>query len=429
MKIAALTVSLIASCSFAADLTRLESAMGWRDLSGADATSAWRGFKQQGFPTQGWTAKDGVLTHAAKGGGGDIITVGQFGDFDLRLEWRTVPVGNSGVMYRVLETGGATYETGPECQVLDDGGWKVGPEDKTSAGALYDIVSPPKTKKLKPAGEWNDCRVVMRGGVAQHWLNGEKVVELRMFDDAGKPTQQWLDMIAGSKFKAWPGFGLAPKGHIALQDHGDEVSYRNVRIRALDEALAGEIVLFNGKDLTGWEPVAPDLAGKTPGPASVWSVRDGALVCSGSPTGYLRTQADYKNFVLRLRWRFDPAKGAGNSGVLVRTTGEDRVWPRSIEAQLHSGNAGDILSIGGVPISGDVARTNGGLTKKSHGAERPLGEWNEYEIVCNKGEVVLYVNGEEVNRATNAEEVAGKICLQSEGAEIHFKDIRLLPLE
>ena len=109
--------------------------------------------------------------------------------------------------------------------------------------------------------------------------------------------------------------------------------------------------------------------------------------------------------------------------------GDDKVWPKSVEAQLESGNAGDFWNIDEFKMTAAADRTKGRNTKGTHKAERPLGEWNEYEIIVNKGEVILKVNGEELNRATGVEEVAGYICLQSEGAEIHFRDIRLAPLD
>jgi hypothetical protein len=215
-----------------------------------------------------------------------------------------------------------------------------------------------------------------------------------------------------------------------VQDHGDtELSLRGVKIRDLGATRAGEKALWNGKDLAGWKAVVPEAEKAGIKPEAVWEVREGVLVCKGNPVGYIRTEGTYTNYVLRVQWRFDPAKGAGNSGVLLRMVGEDKVWPKSVEAQLHSGNAGDFWNIDGFKMTVDASRTNGRNTKKTHGAERPLGEWNEYEIVVNHGDVVLYVNGEELNRATGVEEVPGHICLQSEGAEIHFREvwIRELP--
>jgi hypothetical protein len=131
----------------------------------------------------------------------------------------------------------------------------------------------------------------------------------------------------------------------------------------------------------------------------------------------------------RCAWAWHPAKGAGNSGVLMRMVGEDNVWPRCVEAQLQSGNAGDFWNIDKFPMKVDPARTKGRNTKKTHFAEFPIGEWNEYEIIVDGGAVVLNVNGELLNEARDVWATAGKIALQSEGAEIHFRNIRLAPIE
>ncbi len=187
------------------------------------------------------------------------------------------------------------------------------------------------------------------------------------------------------------------------------------------------IKLFNGKDLTGWTFYLEDKSAKA---EDVWSVRDGVLICKGRPIGYIRTEKDYTNYVLTLEWRFDPEKGAGNSGVLLRMIGPDKVWPKSIEAQLHSGNAGDFWNIDEFKMTVDPERTEGRRTRKTKDSnEKPLGEWNHYEITVDHGTVTLKVNGEVQNVATDCEEVPGKICLQSEGAEIHFRNIELRPLD
>ncbi|CAG0955272.1 hypothetical protein PHYC_00428 [Phycisphaerales bacterium] len=413
-----------------AGLSKAEQAAGWRLYSGADATSLWRGYKQPAFPSKGWTAADGELRISKGGGGGDLITMDQFGDVEMTFEFRLGEKANSGIMWRCTETHDATWQTGPEYQLLEDATYGAKPTDAHSCAALYDLYPPSEGKAMKPSGQWNNGRIYLRNGLVQHWLNGQKAVEAVVFDDAGNPTKEWADKIAGSKFKAYERFGVQPRGHIAIQDHGDtEIALRNVRIRDLGAPLPGEVALFNGKDLTGWKAIVPDAAKQNTKPESVWSVADGVLICKGNPVGYIRTEKDYTNFVLRLEWRFDAAKGAGNSGVLLRMVGEDKVWPRSVEAQLHSGNAGDFWNIGEFEMKTDASRLNGRNTRKTHGAERPLGAWNEYEIIVNHGEIALKVNGEELNRAWDVGELPGKICLQSEGAEIHFRNIRLVPLD
>ncbi len=187
------------------------------------------------------------------------------------------------------------------------------------------------------------------------------------------------------------------------------------------------VKLFDGKDLSQWTFFLDDPAKQM---ADVWSVVDGVLRCTGSPGGYLKTKAQFTNFVIELDWRFDPAKGAGNSGVLLRRTGTDKIWPRSIEAQLQSRSAGDIWNIDQVPMVVAPDRTEGRHTEKLLPSnERPLGEWNHYKITLDGGQLTLEVNGEVQNRASWCEEIAGEICLQSEGAYIEFKGIVVTPIQ
>lgn len=412
-----------------ATLTPAESAAGWTILFDGQTTRNFRGFKSGEFPAKGWIVDNGTLMCVKGGGGGDLVTVDEYGDFELSLEYRCAPGANSGIMYRVAETLDTTWQTGPEFQVLDDAGAKVSPTHAHSAGALYDLAAPSEGKVAHAAtdeatGGWNHARIRIHDGVLQHFLNGKKVVECRIDDSS------WTDRIRASKFKGYSGFGVQPRGRIALQDHGDEVRYRNVKIRDLDKAMPGEMAIFNGKDLSGWTYFLND-DGKM---EQVWSVQgageDAHIVCTGNPAGYLRTRDDFTSYVLKLEWRFSPVtKKAGNSGVLLRMQEPDKVWPKSIEAQLMSGRAGDFWNIGDFEMSTDKDRLNGRNTRHSYAAEKTVGEWNEYEIVVDGGNVVLNVNGEELNRAWDCAVIPGKIALQSEGAEIHFRRIRLAPIE
>lgn len=430
--LAASALSLAASAGD--DLSPAQKAAGWKLYSGPDAASLWHGYKQPAFPADGWTIKDNTLTISAgphaKGGGGDIVTNDQFADFELTCQFQTTPKANSGIMWRVTDKHPATWQSGPEYQILDDKTYPEKLDPGQYCASLYELAPAPADKPLKPAGEWNDARIRLRNGVVQHWLNGAKVAEVTIADDQGKPTKDWLDRIAASKFKAYEGFGLAPKGAIALQDHGDSVAYRDVKIRDLSATRAGEIDLYNHKDLTGWVAIVPDAAKNNIKPESVWSVDNSILICKGNPVGYIRTDKKFTNYVLRVEWRFNPVtKKAGNSGVLLRMVGEDKVWPKSVEAQLQSGSAGDFWNIDNYQMTVDASRTNGRNTKHTHAAERPIGEWNEYEIIVDKGDIALYVNGELLNSASNVEQNAGYICLQSEGAEIQFRSVRLVELK
>jgi len=202
---------------------------------------------------------------------------------------------------------------------------------------------------------------------------------------------------------------------------------------AVPADAADAIPLFNGKDLSGWtfflEKRGPNADGSMK-MEDVWKVDGGTLRCSGVPNGYIRTTADYRDFVLSLEWRW--AEKPGNSGVLLRVTGPDKIWPKTVEAQLMSGNAGDFWLMDGATLDTDPARADpkaGNHRLKMKAAERPAGEWNLYEITMDGDRVRLKINGEVVNEGTGAEEVAGKIALQSEGAPIEFRNIRLTPIK
>ncbi|MEO8635941.1 MAG: DUF1080 domain-containing protein [Gemmatimonadales bacterium] len=200
-----------------------DKAAGWTLLFDGSSTDAWRGYKASTLPA-GWTVVDGAFTRT--GAGGDIITRSEYSNFELTLEWKIASGGNSGIMYRVTEDNAATYESGPEMQVLDDARHPEGSSRLTAAGSCYGLYPSP-AGVVKPAGEWNRVRILVAGSHVEHWLNGVKVVDYTL----GNP--EWLSKVASSKFAQWPGYGKAVRGHIALQDHGDAVAYRDIRIREL----------------------------------------------------------------------------------------------------------------------------------------------------------------------------------------------------
>jgi hypothetical protein len=211
-------------------LTKDEKKAGWKLLFDGKSLKGWRGYKMK-KPPAAWKAEDGVLRFENKAGdeaagGGDLLTVGQYDSFELALDWRISEGGNSGVMYHVLETEDRPWKTGPEMQILDNQKHKDGKSPLTSAGACYGLY-PPTKDLTRPVGEWNQARLLVDGLKVEHWLNGEKIVEYEKGNDA------WQAKVAASKFKDFPSFGKPTRGHIDLQDHGDKVEYRTIKLRVI----------------------------------------------------------------------------------------------------------------------------------------------------------------------------------------------------
>jgi hypothetical protein len=203
-----------------------EQTAGWKLLFNGTDLAGWKGYKKDA-PGAGWVVENGELTLTA-GGAGDLMTTEEFGPFELSLEWKISTNGNSGIIYLIKEDPSAenTYNTGPEMQVLDNDGHADGKFPSHRAGALYDIEVPPDSA-VKPVGEWNTAVVRFTGSEIEHWLNDKLVSESSYGDDA------WKAKVAASKFKQWPLFGTFATGHIALQDHGDWVAYRNIKVRVI----------------------------------------------------------------------------------------------------------------------------------------------------------------------------------------------------
>lgn len=202
----------------------------WVSLFDGKTIDQWHAYNKGGVPSQ-WQVQDGAI-YLAAGGAGDLVTNADYGDFELELEWKIAEGGNSGIMFHVVEDAkyNATYLTGPEVQVLDNERHpdaKQGRDGNRLASSLYDMLPPSDASAYKPAGEWNKVKLVIKDGKAEHYLNGKKVVEY--------PTSgpEWDKMVSQSKFATWEAFGKASKGKIAIQDHGDKVWYRNIRIREL----------------------------------------------------------------------------------------------------------------------------------------------------------------------------------------------------
>jgi len=203
-------------------LTTEERAAGWKLLFDGSNADAWRVYRSQsGSP--GWSSKDGTL--AKNGPTDDIITREQFGDFELALEWKLSPGGNAGIFYRGTEEYEKIYWSAPEYQLLDDSNHSDGGNRLTAAGAAYGLYPSP-AGVVKPGGEWNSTRIVVKGPHVEHWLNGTKLLEYELW------SPDWEAKVKASKFVEWPKYGRARRGHIAIQgDHEGDLALRNIRIR------------------------------------------------------------------------------------------------------------------------------------------------------------------------------------------------------
>jgi hypothetical protein len=217
-------------------LTEEEKAQGWQLLFDGSTLDGW---KRYGADTIGplWSVKDGAIVCDGQGlgegsgaHGGSLMTTKQFGNFELLVDWKISPGGNSGILYHVVESPEYKndYETGPEYQVLDDSGWKGDSlSDAQKAGSNYDMFAAGSNKKLNPVGEWNTAKIVYNNGKVEHWLNGEKVVD---FDEN---SPEFNELYKKSKWVEYPGWNKSKTGAISLQDHGAPVYYRNIKIREL----------------------------------------------------------------------------------------------------------------------------------------------------------------------------------------------------
>ena len=212
-------------------LTEAEQKAGWKRLFDGKTTNGWRGYRMEKMPP-GWSVIDGALVRVSGGAGGkgagggdDVVTVDEYENFELQLEWKIGPKGNSGVLYHVSEKPVTAWHFAPEVQVLDNTA-HVNRDKRQLAAACYDLYAPTKDM-TKPLGEWNQLRIVVLAPHVEHWLNGEKVVEYEL------GSEDWIRRVAASKHKVHPEFGTFRKGRIALQDHTNRLEFRSIKLREL----------------------------------------------------------------------------------------------------------------------------------------------------------------------------------------------------
>ena len=223
-----LTVAALAAMLAFTTVHHAPKGDGWVSLFDGKTTTGWHSWKQDKVG-EGWKVEGGALhlDPSVKNGGGDLVTNDAFENFDLKLEWKISEGGNSGIIFYVDENPkyDDTYNTGLEMQVLDNDKHSDGKIPKHRAGNLYDLVQGPDV--VKPVGEWNKAEIVSNKGSLKLYLNGVNVVTTTLWDE------NWKKMVAGSKFKQWPDFGTFTKGHIALQNHGNNVWFKNIEIKKL----------------------------------------------------------------------------------------------------------------------------------------------------------------------------------------------------
>ena len=207
-------------------LTEKEKKEGWVLLFDGTTMNGWRSYKNK--ESEGWDVKNGELYCKAEGvtKRADLITNSAYENYELQIDWKIAPKKNSGIIYMATEENGASYESGPEYQLIDDIGYPAKLNDKQLSGGNYDMHAP-SAKAAKPAGEFNHTRIVINKGHVEHWLNGTKVVDYQLW------TPEWEQLKANSKWKDVKPYGMSKSGHIALQDHGGGIAFKNIKLKPL----------------------------------------------------------------------------------------------------------------------------------------------------------------------------------------------------
>lgn len=380
----------------------------WEILFDGESTQGWRGFKKEETP-EGWIVDDGMLVALGKGGdlGGDVITEKVYEDFELYLEWAISKGGNSGIFFNVLEADyPAVYATGPEYQIIDDIGYPGELEEWQKTGANYAMHNA-QNKTLKPVGEFNSSRIKVVDGNVEHWLNGENILSYELW------TDEWYTLVQNSKWKDYPGYGLARKGHIGLQDHGDMVQFRHIKV--LDLTDKGQS-LFNGKDLDGWNINGTEK----------WYVDKGELICESGPDkayGYLTSDNNYKDFILRLEF-FQESNG--NSGVFFRSSIDGvKISGWQVEVAPKGNDSGGIYESYGRGWLHQIPDERENVLKE--------GQWNELIIRVQGDRVITWLNSEMMTDLSDDKigQADGKIALQIHdggGVKVKWRNIFLREL-
>ncbi len=457
-------------------LSPQEEAQGWKLLFDGQTTQGWRGVKKKTFPDRGWHIANGELIVAASGGGeaahgGDIVTVDEYSTFELSLDFMLTEGANSGIKYFIT----GQYATlgsaiGLEYQLLDDKRHpdaKKGANGNRTVASLYDLIPAHPNKTVRSPGKWNHARLVvkgtrvdewprgnniekrvLRGAHVEHWLNHRKVLEYE------RGTQAFDALVARSKYARWEGFGHWEQGHILLQDHGDEVHFRSIKIREIPDETAGEWVsLFNGEDLSGW--IVPE------GDNGHWKVIDDVIdydaLSEAEGDKNLWTEDEYGDFVLKMDWRIKEYSGMYQMpNVLPSGLNETDENGKVITVERPNADSGVYLrgspksqvNIWGWTVgSGEVYgyRTDASMPPEVRAgvtpnvkADHPVGEWNTFVITMRGDRLTVELNGQTVIENAHLPGVPerGPLALQHHGhgkpnpasSLVQFRNISIMEL-
>ena len=415
-----LAIMFCGSLVFAADKDGIETGYdaGFESIFNGKDLAGWDGDPRL------WSVVDGSIRgkttpeNKAKGNTFCVWRGGKLKNFILKIQFR-IENGNSGIQYRSKENDKwriSGYQAEVENKQGKVGflyhekgrGWLVNVGDimvidkdgrKNVTGKIADQKGLIK-KGYYREKDWNEYTIICRGNHIVHYLNGMQTIEL-------------IDNDVKNRLM---------EGLLALQIHAGPpmtVEFKNIRIKHLPGHFGDAVRLFNGKDLKSWTYSSDKVK-------DAWSVKDGIMINKGKPIGYIRTKKDFTSYILRLQHRH---LGKGNGGVLLRMVGEDKVWPCSIEAQGQFNSAGDIWNIDKFPMKAAEDRTKGRHTRKMHPSnEKPVGQWNQYEIALDGERLELKVNELVQNIAKKCWQTPGKICLQSEGSPMEFRNLVLIPI-
>lgn len=399
------------------------SAGRWTTIFNGTSLDAWRGWDAKSW-IGSWSILDQNL-QSLPNGTIHLTTREQFGDFELEFEWKVAAGANSGILYRALPGPGDIWDTAPEYQIMDDALDRSGRASKTSTGSLYGLIAP-RNKSLRPNGEFNSGRIVMRGSLVEHWLNGVKVLEA---DLSQAETRRGLP----PKFDKAK-WGLAPRGHIVLQHYGGEASFRNIRVRKLTEgsernaavlpasAAGFTINMFDGQALTRWH-----------GDRVAWSLNSGVIVgryassaAVRRATGLFLESESIRDFELELEFKTI----SGLPEVRFHAQQGADFFPAGYSCQL-AGNVGSFSRVQADGTSGGLTFPGLALTAEASAARAALvkkDDWNRLRIVVRENRFRSEVNGEVFLQPWDQQNLfpSGKVALTLHpGAAAEFRNIRL----